>query len=108
MNLLEIPELKKTCQIDPTSILRVEAHSSYSKIYFADQQGTMLVSKVLAWVEGRLPQEMFVRVHRSHLVNRRYVKCINGVQSKTIELINGEMVAISRRKNDVFNNARYL
>lgn len=101
MKLLEIPEIKNTCLIEPASILRVEAFSNYSKIYFANQSKTMLVSKVLSWVEDKLPPGMFVRIHRSHLINRQYVKGINGLQSKAVELLNGEMLAISRRRSTI-------
>lgn len=98
MKLLDIPQVKNSCQIEPINILRVQAYSNYSKIYFINQSKTMLVSKVLAWVEDKLPSDMFVRVHRSHLINRLYVKSIKGMQHKTVELTNGELIAVSRRK----------
>lgn len=103
MKYLLIPELKSTSVIETASILRVQAFSNYSRIYFVDKPGTILVSKVLAWVQNKLPPEMFVRIHRSHLVNRMYVKHITGIQTKTVELSNGERVTISRRKNAVLN-----
>jgi len=103
MQYLLIPELKSTSIIEPASILRVQALSNYSRIYFVNKPDTILVSKVLAWIENKLPPGMFVRVHRSHLVNRMHVKHITGIQTKTVELTNGERVTISRRKNTVLN-----
>lgn len=108
MKLLEIPEIRNTCLIEPASILRVEAFSNYSKIYFANQSKTLLVSKVLAWVEEKLPQDMFLRVHRSHLVNRLYIKDVKDIKHKTLELMNGELVTVSRRKRAAFGKAAFI
>lgn len=104
MKLLAIPEVKNTNLIEPASILRIQASSNYSKIYFVNQPETMLVSKVLAWIEHKLPPGMFIRVHRSHLVNRLYIRNMNDLQNRRLELINGESVTVSRRKNAALRN----
>jgi len=78
-------------------IIRVEAHSNYSRIYFADGS-TLVLAKVLQWFEDFLPDEMFIRVHRSHLINKQFVTAIKGRKIKTILLNNGENVVVSRRR----------
>ena len=95
MSLLQIPELNKIRVFEPTSILRVEAQSNYCKIHFADQHQTLVVSKVLMWVQERLPPDMFVRVHRSHLVNKNYVQEIT--ISGNIIMQNTAVASVSRR-----------
>lgn len=105
-----MPQLQKlkSTQIpryEPVNILRIQAHSNYSKIYFTDRPTTLVVSKVLHLVQANLPADMFVRVHRSHLVNRLFIKSVSGTHIKTVELSNGEYIPVSRRKQAAFNYA---
>lgn len=103
MPLLQIPELNRRQEFEPSTILRVEAQSNYCRVHFANES-TLVVSKVLHWVQERLPAEMFLRVHRSHLVNKLYVQQVKGNQSKTLVLTNGEVIGVSRRKNGVVDS----
>jgi two-component system, LytTR family, response regulator len=98
MDLVLIPHQKGVRATRPEEIVRVEGHSNYSKIYFNSEK-PLLISKVLMWVENRLPESMFVRVHRSHLVNRMHVASI--VDKRTVILNNGETICISRRKKNM-------
>lgn len=96
MNSLKIPGLKKDLVVTADEIIRVEAMSNYSRIYFAD--GNKLVTaKVLQWFENLLPAGMFVRVHRSHLINKNFVEASEGSYSKTLLFLNGERIPVSRR-----------
>ena len=97
MNSLKIPGLRKDLVVTAEEIIRVEALSNYSRIHFADRN-KLVTSKVLNWFENLLPAEMFVRVHRSHLINRFFIQQINGADSRMLLLINGESIAVSRRK----------
>ena len=99
--MLRIPETDGNCLLEPGSILRVKASSNYCIIYFTNQQKQLVVSKVLRWVQERLPAEMFLRVHRSHLVNRMHVQQVKGSLIKSIQLTNGDYVPVSRRKRGV-------
>lgn len=100
MKLIKIPGLDKDFGIAAEEIMRVQAVSNYSRIYFADGK-VVTVAKVLHWFEEELPVEMFARVHRSHLVNRMFVDKINKAQSGNLVLRNGETISISRRKRMV-------
>ncbi len=88
---------------EPANIIRVQAHSNYCKIHFTNLTGTLVISKVLHLVQANLPSDMFLRVHRSHLVNRLYIKRVSGTHTKTVELTNGEFVSVSRRRHAVFH-----
>lgn len=100
MNLIHIPYVGGICFVKPENIIRIEASSNYSKIYFSNAK-PMLVAKVLHWFEDKLPQQMFARVHRSHLVNKSFMLQINGTKTKVLLLNNGESIAVSRRKSGV-------
>ena len=100
MNLFNIPYVGGICFVQPENIIRIEASSNYSKVYFSNAK-PMMVAKVLHWFEDKLPQQMFARVHRSHLVNKMFMCQVNGVKNKMLLLNNGESIAVSRRKSGV-------
>ena len=86
--------------IDVNTIVRIEASSNYSKIYLSVAMGgikTLVTAKVLKWFEERLPHECFTRLHRSHLVNTRYLQT-HQPSAKAFELQNGKVIEISRRR----------
>jgi len=95
MNLLRIPHHRGVLLVPPEEIIRIESMSNYSKIFFTTHR-PMVVAKVLYWFQERLPQQMFARVHRSHLINRLFVKETD--TNNIILLSNGEKITMSRRK----------
>ena len=96
MQLICIPHSKGLALLPPLQIIRVQASNSYSKIYMATGQ-VLVVAKVLNWFQDLLPTDMFVRVHRSHLVNKAYMTHISRSPTLALQLSNGDTVAISRR-----------
>lgn len=80
-----------------TNIIRIESNSNYSKIFFADKTYPLTVAKVLQWFEDRLPADMFVRSHRTHLVNMQHILQVT-LSLQLIELSNGEKIGISKRR----------
>ena len=83
--------------VSPEQIVRVEALSNYCRIHFT-QGYPMTVAKVLHWFESNLPETMFTRVHRSHLVNKNHITQITTGGSGIVHLNNGDTVTVSRRK----------
>ena len=100
MNFFNIPYVGGIRFVQPENIIRIEASSNYSKVYFSNAK-PMMVAKVLHWFEDQLPQQMFARVHRSHLVNKMFMCQVNGAKNKMLLLNNGESIAVSRRKSGV-------
>jgi two-component system LytT family response regulator len=92
---LLMPMADKTLCIDIDSIVRIEASSNYSKIYCNGQALPIVVAKVLRWFEEKLPQHSFARVHRTHLVNKKYMV---GIRNDKVILETGTQIGISRRK----------
>jgi two-component system, LytTR family, response regulator len=98
MKQLIIPTNKGLKVVMAANIIRVEASSSYCKIYF-DNEHPLTVAKVLHWFEDKLPYEYFYRIHRTHIVNRLFISAIS-CDSK-LTLMNGEQLQISRRKKSI-------
>jgi len=94
-------------QIQPANILRIEAIKNYCKIYFNNNQAALVLCSTLMRVQERLPSEMFIRVHRSHLVNWIHVKEIKKKPVMRVEMTNGEYVPVSRRKANTRENPYY-
>lgn len=97
MSMLQMPTDRGLRSIAYSRLVRIQGAGSYSRIYFADEP-TLVVAKVLHWFEDRLPASMFIRVHRSHLINISYVKEIAVTGTRDILLSNGECIIMSKRK----------
>jgi two-component system, LytTR family, response regulator len=96
----DIP-LRQNCgniDLNPSHIVRVESSSNYSRVFFTNRP-PLLVCKILQWFEDMLPMDSFVRVHRSHLVNRAFIA---DRPSETYLLLQGgQVVPVSRRRRKV-------
>lgn len=99
MNQLLIPTNRGMKVVMPQNIIRVEANSSYCKIYFANEY-PLTVAKVLHWFEKKLPDDSFCRIHRTHIVNRRFISEVS--MDNKLTLVNGDQLQISRRKKNAF------
>jgi two-component system LytT family response regulator len=79
----------------------VEADSNYSIFHLANNE-QVTVSKVLKEYEELLPEQQFVRVHKSSIVNLNYVKEYNSKNGLEVILNNGKKIAVSRRRSSEF------
>lgn len=83
--------------VNVIDLVRIEAQSNYSKLFFADGR-TLVVAKVLKKFEEQLDHCSFIRPHKTHLVNLQFVKSYEGKEHKSLVLKNGENIAVSRSK----------
>ena len=87
--------------VPPSEILRFQGSGSYSEVYMLN--GDMLVlSQNLKRMEELVAESGFFRVHRSHLINLRYVKRFIHQDGGFIELEDGTNIEVSRRKMPEF------
>jgi two-component system LytT family response regulator len=99
MELIKLHADNKKIWMPAADIIRIEAVSNYSRIYFANGN-SIVVAKVLHLLQDLLPATMFVRVHRSHLVNRLFVTAIKESDSKKIRMKSGEYIVVSRSNRE--------
>ncbi len=88
---------KTTPYNEAQKIIRVQAIRNYSKIYFMNGN-TYVVCRTLQLLQDELPATDFVRVHRSHLINKHFIREISGEQKNVLNLSNGEIIRMSRRQ----------
>lgn len=84
-------------------IMRVEADRAYSKII--TEQKTFTFTGSLSTICDQLTDKMFLRVHRSHLVN---VNFINGIDGNMLEVGTDEVPVSQSYREEVFNHLRLL
>lgn len=90
--------------IDCSLLIRIEAISNYSKLFFSNGK-TLVVAKILAWFENLLETRGFVRLHRSHLVNRAFIKSFCYRKTQVAVLLNNEEVSVAKRKKQAVKKA---
>lgn len=98
---LSLPNGQGYTLIDIDEIIRIEADSNYS-VFHLDKRDRITVSRVLKEYEEILPDDQFVRIHKSSIVNLNYLKEYNSRNGLEVLLKNGEKIAVSRRRASIF------
>lgn len=83
------------------SIIRIEADRSYSYIKL-DDGSTITSSKNMSHYENLLPENEFIKIHRSHIINFEKIDSVIKSDGGHIKLVNQEIIPISRRKKEEF------
>jgi len=78
-------------------IIRLEAEGCYTKVVVKEGKNT-IVSRTLKDFEDNLPKENFFRIHKSHLINLKYIKDYSNISGNYVTMIDGSKIEISRRK----------
>ena len=84
-----------------SDLMYCEADGGYTKFYLKDQR-VFIVSKPLKDYSGQLPENIFIRVHQSYLVNISFIDSYD--KSRHLFLKNGGKIPVSvRRKESVIS-----
>lgn len=94
---LALPTLQGTFFYKPDEIVRLEGEGNYTKFFFADKT-TFLTSRTLREYESILESHGFIRIHKSHLVNKAYV--VNYAADGMLTMADQSKVEISRRRKE--------
>lgn len=77
-NYIVLKENKKLHKVELSSILYIEGMKEYVMFYTTTQK--MIIHASLKSLETRLPQDIFLRVHKSYIVNKNKVSNMFGNQ----------------------------
>lgn len=92
--------------VDIDDIIHIEADSNYSVFHLSNLE-KIAVSKILKDYEEILPESRFVRIHKSSIVNLKFVKEYNNKNGLQVVLNNGEAITVSRRRaSDFFDKIK--
>jgi two-component system LytT family response regulator len=94
---LALPTSEGTYFFVPEEIIRLEGESNYTKFFFINRK-SLLISKTLKEYEELLGDYGFIRVHKSHLVNKKHV--VNYTTDGMLTMVDHSRVEISRRRKE--------
>lgn len=92
---LAVATTEGTHFIPLADLFRIEAESNYARIFTRNSK-PILVSKTLKDLEESLPSNIFLRIHKSHLVNLLHIKKL--LPEQRLSLSNGDVLEVSRRR----------
>ncbi len=82
-------------------LIRLEADGCYTKIVVKGEKNK-IVCRTLKEFEDTLPKDRFFRIHKSHLINLKYLKDYSNFGGNYVTMTDGSKVEISRRKAPEF------
>lgn len=91
--------------VNYNNIIRLQAASSYTKFFLKNHEQAIMASRPLKFYVAKLSASKFIRPHRSHLINKKFIKTwvfSNG----TIILKDGSTIKIARRKLNTMKEYR--
>jgi len=80
------------------NILRLTATGNYTTFYFTHSNQVFISSKTLQIFNNHLPDELFIRPHRSHLINKQFIQSIGSSTNMFLTLMNNEKIPVARRR----------
>ena len=98
---IALPHVGGISFINLEDISYLQADSNYTILHRVNLQ-KLVVSKTLKDFEDILQDKGFMRVHKSNIVNLRYVKEFSTLEGGIIRMHDGGEVAISRRMQEAF------
>jgi two-component system, LytTR family, response regulator len=98
---IALPQLGSMNFIDVDEIVAMQADSNYTIIHKKDMQ-KLVVSKTLKDFEDLLDADQFVRIHKSSLVNLKFIKEYSTIDGGTVKMTDGSQWSISRRQLELF------
>ena len=96
---LVLPTYETLEVVKLAEIIRCESDNNYTRFFLADGK-EYLISKPLKEYEALLPQEMFLRIHQSHLINLSYVTRFIKGKAAQVEMRNGTVLPVSRERKE--------
>jgi two-component system LytT family response regulator len=98
---LTLPNGQGYTMVNLDEIISIEADSNYSIFHLVDKE-TITVSKILKEYEEILPDNQFIRIHKSSIINLNYLKEYNSKNGLEVILSDGRKIAVSRRRTSDF------
>jgi len=87
---------KKQLLLNPEDIYYLESLGNYVKVW--DDQRFLLTPRTLSSFESQLPADTFIRIHKSYILNKKFVRYIEG---NIISLKNGKQLPLGKHYKHV-------
>jgi len=101
MEKIALPSMEGLQFINLEEIIYCESQDNYTQFFLTDGRRIM-VSKTIKHFEELLDPNTFFRVHRSNIINLKYIdKYVKG-EGGYVVMKKGERIPVSRRRKDAF------
>ncbi|MEO1448540.1 MAG: LytTR family DNA-binding domain-containing protein [Bacteroidota bacterium] len=87
--------------IELDNVVRCEADSNYTRFHLESGK-KVLASKSLKTYEGILTEGGFFRVHRSHLINIKFIERYRKGKNAELEMTNGDVLTVAPFRRELF------
>ncbi|MBC8154703.1 MAG: LytTR family transcriptional regulator [Bacteroidetes bacterium] len=94
---LSLPYLNRTVMIAVDDVICLQGEGNYTFLFTRDRK-RYLVSKTLKEFEKTLDETMFLRIHKSYIINLGYVQHGVFCKERLVRMADGREVTISRRR----------
>ena len=94
---LALPYLNRTVMVSVDDIVYLQGEGTYTFIHTRDRR-KYLVSKTLKEFEKTLDNAIFIRIHKSNIINLAYVQHGVFARDRVIRLADSRELTISRRR----------
>lgn len=101
LDTIVLPAMDKMSFVKIKDIIRCESLENYTR-FFMKNGDKILISKSIKYYDELLESYAFFRVHRSHLINLRFIKEYLKGEGGYVKLIDGTTIPVSRRKKNEF------
>ena len=98
---IALPQLGGISFIEVDEIVSLQADSNYTIIHQCNMQ-KLVISKTLKDFEDLLDQTQFARIHKSYIINIKYIKEYSTTDGGIVKMTDGNHWSISRRQLDSF------
>ena len=104
VSTIGLPTMEGLDFVKTEDIIYCRSDGNYTEIYLENKQ-KLLVTRKLKFMEEKLDDTQFVRVHNSYITNLNYVKKYIKGRGGTLIMANGASVPVSvRKKNDFLDS----
>ncbi len=101
MKKLSLPTEAGIRYVNPADIIYIQADGSYSIVKLVDGS-SILLSRLLKDFEMLLGNSGFYRISKSFLINMQLVSMYRRLDGGTIEMMDGTLIPVPRRKKEDF------
>lgn len=84
-----------------STIMYCVADQNYTNVFTSNGE-KLVISKPLNVLQEMLPEDIFYRIHKSHLVNLNYIKIFSRTEGSHVVLENGTRLDVASRRKDDF------
>lgn len=102
-NKVALPTTEGLEFIAVESIVRLESSGNYTEVHISDGS-KLLISKTMKDLSSKLPSELFIRPHNSHIINLQFIKKYIRGSGGQIILEDNTSVPVSRSNKDMIKD----